>query len=164
VNVVFLRHGPAVPSGTAGIPEEDRPLTEEGRQKTKRAARGIARLELGIEEIVTSPLPRAHETALLLSETLRLGRPRVSDRLLPDVPPGRLLEVLDGMKGEVTALVGHEPSLSRAVAFLIGAEGREAVELKKSGLAVVALRSLTPRPEGLLKLLLTPAALRALAR
>ena len=164
MNVVFLRHGPAVPSGTSGVAEEDRPLTEEGRQKTKRAARGIARLDIGIDEILTSPLPRARETAEILADALHLGAPRVSDLLLPDVPARRLLEALGERKAETPALVGHEPSLSRAAAYLIGAEGKDALELKKSGLAVVALRSLSPRPEGLLKLLLTPAALRALAR
>ncbi len=164
MNLCFLRHGPAIPSGTPGVAEEERPLSPEGRRKTQRAVRGLVRLDLGIDAVLTSPLARARETAEILADALRLGPPRVSDKLLPDVPAREFLGVLTDSGPESPVLVGHEPSLALAVAFLIGAGETQPLELKKSGLAVVRLRRLAPRPEGTLRLLLTPAALRALAR
>jgi phosphohistidine phosphatase len=164
MNLCFLRHGPAVPVGTPGVDEPDRPLSPEGKRKTRRAARGLLRLDLGIDAVLASPLPRARETAEIVADALRLGPPRLHDALLPDAPADRLLDVLRGLGAEGPVLVGHEPGLSRAVAFLIGAAEDRALEIKKSGLAVVRLRKLNPRPEGTLRLLLSPAALRALAR
>lgn len=144
--VCFLRHGPAAD-------EEPRPLTPEGREKTERAARGIARLDLGIDAVLSSPLPRALETAEILARVLGLPKPRTSDLLLPDADAERLLPSL---RAAVPALVGHEPSLSRAVSRLIGGG---AVSLKKAGMAFVETTSAS---RGTLRLLLPPAVLRAL--
>jgi phosphohistidine phosphatase len=164
VIVTFLRHGPAFPAGTPGFSEEDRPLTPQGRRKTLRAARGIARLTLGIDGVITSPLARAHETARIVSEALGLGPSSVSEKLLPETPPADLLDILSDLPAEALLLVGHEPSLSSAVGLLLGADERAPVEFKKAGLAVVRLRRLAPRPEGTLAMLLTPAVLRRLGR
>ena len=51
MNVGFFRHGIAVPRGTRGVAEADRPLTSDGRKKTARAARGLRRLDLGFDAI-----------------------------------------------------------------------------------------------------------------
>ncbi len=162
MKVCFLRHGPAAPSGTPGIAEPDRPLTAEGRKKTRRALQGLKRLNLGIDEILTSPLPRALQTAEILADVLGGIRPAVDERLLPEVPAGRLLGLLKDVKGEVPLLVGHEPNLTAALALLVGAGRPDAHLLKKAGLAVVEVGKLTARPAGTLHLLLTPHALRLL--
>ena len=59
MNVCFFRHGLAVEPGTAGVADDERALTEDGRRKTRSAARGLKRLKLGVDTILTSPLPRA---------------------------------------------------------------------------------------------------------
>lgn len=153
MKVCFLRHGPAAP----GADDEARRLTAEGRERTRAAARGIRRLGLGIDEVWTSPLPRARETAEILARELGLPAPRPTDLLKPGVPARRLLRVLREAKGACPALVGHEPGLGAAVALLAG--GRSgAFPLKKAGLAVVDLDPASVR------LILTPAALRRLGR
>lgn len=141
--VCFFRHGPAVPHGTPGVAEDDRPLTPEGRKKTRAAARGVQALDLRIKAVLTSPLPRARETAEILAKELGL-KAVIDERLRPGGDPAALAK-------SGRALVGHEPDFSAAVTRLIGGG---AVELKKAGLAVVE--------DGVLKLLLTPAALRAI--
>ena len=83
MKVCFVRHGPAVPRGTPGIEDDARPLTSDGRKRTRDAARGIRKLKLGIDGIWTSPLPRARETAEILAKALRLPAPEVSDLLRP---------------------------------------------------------------------------------
>jgi len=41
-----LRHGIAVPHGTPGIAEDDRPLTPEGEKRMKQIGKGLRRLDL----------------------------------------------------------------------------------------------------------------------
>lgn len=164
MRIGFFRHGPAAPPGEGGVSEGDRPLTEEGIRKTRRAARGVASLDLGIDLILTSPLRRARQTAEILAEALGGPRPEVTDRLLPDVSGRALLGCLEGLKAEAPVLVGHEPSLSAAVAALIGAPESGAIEMKKAGLAVVEAAGPVPVSRGTLVLLLAPSALRGLGR
>jgi phosphohistidine phosphatase len=160
MKAVFFRHGPAVPRGTRGVAEADRPLTPQGRKKTTAAAKGLRSLKLGVTVIYTSPLPRAAQTAEILSQVLRLPSPRRFEALLPETPVRQLFGKLRALRGETPLLVGHEPMLSSAVALAIG--GRAAIALKKAGMAVVEVPPSASRVAGTLKLLLTPAALRKL--
>jgi phosphohistidine phosphatase len=164
VKVGFFRHGPAVPRGTEGVSEAERPLTGEGRKKTEQAARGLRNLDLGFDEIYTSPLPRARQTAEILAEVLHLSRPKSLNVLVPGTLARRLLQELRELDGEIPLLVGHEPLLSAAVSLAVGAASRSSVELKKAGMALVEFERIEPRPEGTLKLLLSPSALRLAAR
>jgi phosphohistidine phosphatase len=161
VKAVFFRHGPAVPRGTRGVTEEDRPLTAEGRKKTTEAAKGLRKLKLEVTAIYTSPLRRAVQTAEILSDVLRLPSPRLLEALRPEASVRRLFSSLRSLRGETPLLVGHEPMLSSAVSLAIG--GRAAIALKKAGMAVVEFSPSASRVAGTLKLLLTPAALRKLS-
>ena len=164
MNVFFVRHGPAGPSGTEGVADEDRRLTPEGKKKTTRAFEGLRRLGPGIDEIHTSPLPRALETAEILARVLGLPRPKVSDHLLPEASGPSVLELLTGVKGKAPALVGHEPGLSSALGRCLGAGDASGFRFRKAGVAGVELPRGTSPSKGLLRLFLTPAVLRELAR
>lgn len=160
----FLRHGPAVPHGTAGIADADRPLTPEGRKKTVQAAKGLRRLDLGFDAIHTSPLPRALQTAEIVSEILGLPAPKPMEALLPGTPAAALLKEVRGLKTGTPLLVGHEPSLSEAVSRAVCSSVRGSFEMKKAGLAVVELHKISPGPEGTLLMLVPPSVLRELGR
>jgi phosphohistidine phosphatase len=164
VKAVFFRHGPAVPHGSPGIAEAERPLSPEGRKKTLLAAQGLRTLELGISAIFTSPLPRALQTAEILAEILGLSRPKLLDALLPNVPAKQLLSELRGLRTDTLLLVGHEPQLSAAVSLAVCGSVKGSIELKKAGLAFVEFHRISPRPEGTLLLLLGPGAQRRLGR
>ncbi|HZI50406.1 MAG TPA: histidine phosphatase family protein, partial [Terriglobia bacterium] len=60
----FFRHGIAVdredPSVTS---DSERPLTEDGSRKTRAAAEGLNRMDVGFDRILTSPWLRASQTA-----------------------------------------------------------------------------------------------------
>jgi phosphohistidine phosphatase len=160
--VGFFRHGPAVARGTEGVSEADRPLTPEGRKKTEQAARGLRELELGFDGVYTSPLPRAMQTAEIVSDVLKLKPPEVLDGLSPGSSARRLLDGLANLETETPLLVGHEPLLSSAVLLAITGAPMGSIELKKAGLAVVEIESGSARVRGMLTLLLSGAALRKL--
>jgi phosphohistidine phosphatase len=164
MNVCFFRHGIAVEPGTPGVAEEARALTEDGRRKTRQAAKGLKRLNLGLDRILTSPLPRALETAEILASVLGLPKPSETNLLRPETPAEDLPGVLKDLKGSTPVLVGHEPLLSAAVSLLVSAADPAKIQIKKAGMALVKLSSLEPRPHGVLELLLTPGALRRLAK
>lgn len=159
----LFRHGPAADLGP-GETDAARPLTVEGRRKTQRAARGLRRLDLGIDRIYTSPLARGAQTAEILAEVLGLEPPRVTDALLPEAPPRKSLDLLAEAGSECPVLVGHNPNLTSVLCLLLGMPDEEGVLLKKAGLAFLSLRGLRPEARATLRLLIPPAVLRRLGR
>ena len=59
----LLRHGIAIPARPSPIEEDDRPLTPKGKRRMKQIARGLRRLKITPDRLITSPLPRARQTA-----------------------------------------------------------------------------------------------------
>ena len=68
VQLYVMRHGIALPHGTPGMSDDDRPLTPQGEKRVRQIARGLRDLDL--ERIVTSPLPRAFRTAEIVASEL----------------------------------------------------------------------------------------------
>ena len=58
-DLYIVRHGIAVDPGTPGMADDERPLTSKGEKRMRQVARGLSKLELKLDRIVTSPLPRA---------------------------------------------------------------------------------------------------------
>ena len=73
MRLYIVRHGIAVPHGTPGVAEDDRPLTKDGIKKTRQAAEGLRAIECFPEIILSSPLPRAKQTAEIVLDAL--GKP-----------------------------------------------------------------------------------------
>jgi phosphohistidine phosphatase len=138
VKLLLVRHAIAVPSGTAGIADDERPLTKRGRRRFRRAARGLARIVPPPDLLLTSPLPRARETAEITAAAWG-GVTPTPEPLLAGAPPARLLAALAAHREKaLVALVGHEPGISELLARLIGAAG-ERVPFKKGGAALIAM-------------------------
>ena len=62
MKLYFLRHGQADWPNWEG-PDDDRPLTEAGREEVQAVAQLLVRLKAAPDLILTSPLPRAAQTA-----------------------------------------------------------------------------------------------------
>jgi phosphohistidine phosphatase len=155
----FLRHGIAVEPDAWQGSDFDRPLTREGRDRMKREAKAIAKLSLGFDRIVTSPLLRAKQTAEILAERLDMRDALVEDeRLGGRFNIARLGEILDAHADcKSLVLVGHEPALSVTIGQAIGGAD---VEMKKAALAGVELTD--PRSaSGTLICLIPPKVLTA---
>ncbi len=162
MRLYLIRHAPALPSGTPGIPDEERPLTPRGDRKWKRAARGLARALKRPDALLSSPLPRAWRTAEIAAAAWRGPRPEPADVLAS----GNLeeWEALLATRSALAcvALVGHEPHLSSLLARLIGGDAAR-LPFKKGGVAVVDLPGRLLEG-GTLLAFLAPGLLRRVAR
>ncbi len=136
MRLYLVRHASAVPSGTPGIPDDERPLTPRGERKWRRAARGLARLLKRPDALLSSPLPRAWRTAEIAAAAWGRVNAEPADVLAHgDFDAWEALLSAYGPDARV-ALVGHEPHLSQLLASLVGG-GAAAMPFKKGGVAVV---------------------------
>ncbi len=160
----IVRHAIAVPHGTPGVPEDDRPLTEEGIEKMKKVAVGLKGLNVRPDIILTSPLVRARQTADILRRTLGGKVPPVTCDALS--PSGNRQEVYQALqqhsKLDSVVLVGHQPSLGEIAGEVAWGSPEKYVELKKGGVCCIQIDDLQPIPRGTLVWLATPALLRAI--
>ncbi len=133
----ILRHGIAVPHGTPDIEEDSRPLTSKGERRVKQIAGGLSRLGVNPDQIVTSPLPRAHRTAEIVARRLaKHEKVETAEALLPSATAHSIADWLKSRDAESLMIVGHNPSLTRLVGLLIGITAEQPpFELKKAGLA-----------------------------
>ncbi len=146
IELYILRHGVAEaaadpPSGG----DSQRPLTSEGVDKMRRAAKGMETLELSFDLIFTSPLLRARQTAEIVADVFGIGkRLHETPTLAPDGNPKELIDLLrkQHRHDRKLLLVGHEPYLSRLISFLTSGDTRTAIDLKKGALCKLTSSSL----------------------
>ena len=162
MRLLLLRHAIAVPGGTPGIEDDERPLTARGRKRFRAAALGLARILDRPDVLLTSPLPRAAETADIVAEAFGKVKPR-RERALAHGGTEAILALLGRQPNDSTvAIVGHEPSLSQLLARLLGSARGERFAFKKGGAALVHLPG-DGRSSGRLIWFLKPRILRSLA-
>ena len=159
MELYFLRHGIAADEGPEGMGDAGRPLTKDGIAKMQAGARGMRRLGLRLDALLSSPLVRAHETAAIIARELGLEL-----QLADELAPGCDIEQLFALLGEHRAadsvmLVGHEPDFSSLIGALTG--GSQML-MKKGGLGRVDIERLE-HGAGTLTWLLPPRVLREAA-
>jgi len=160
----LVRHAIAAERGEDWPDDDKRPLTERGVSRFKEIVEGLAWLDVAVDEIFSSPLVRAKQTADLLAAGLP-GKPAVKilDALSPGhTPTSVLAQLARAARRRRIILVGHEPDLGELAAHLIGA-GR-ALPFKKGGACRIDVESLTSRRAGALTWFVQPKILRRLGR
>ena len=160
----LVRHAIAAERGEDWPDDDKRPLTTRGVARFKESVEGMRKLGVEIDEIFTSPLIRAKQTAELMAAGLS-GKPtvRTLDALAPGHTPGSVMaQLARAAKRRRIALVGHEPDLGELAAHLIGA-GR-ALPFKKGGACRIDVESLTSRRAGALSWFVQPKLLRGLKK
>src|SRR5687768_7995727 len=116
----------------SGKPDAERPLTDDGRRRMRRAARGLRMVVPSLDVLATSPLVRAVETAELVAKEYDGPKVETVGQLAPEHPGDDLLPWLRGHPGEaVVAVVGHDPHLGFLVGWLLTGRHESFVELKK---------------------------------
>lgn len=164
IELYLVRHAVAAERGPKYPDDRLRPLTPGGSRKFAAAVPGLIELGVTIDFVLTSPLVRARETAILLASGLK-PKPAVAE-IEALAPGGRPQAINDAIRAHAKknrrlALVGHEPDLGELAARLLGARG--SVEFKKGGVCLIDADGATPTGPGTLRWMLTPKALRALA-
>ena len=159
MELYVLRHAIALTCAEAGVREDsERPLSSEGKEKMKRIAEGFGRIGMEVDLVLSSPYVRARDTALIAHEGLGLkGRLEFAEALASGRPTKDVLEELRGRfrKWARIMVVGHEPDLSMLISRVTSG-GRLHVEMKKAGLAKIAIHETAPEMRGTLEYLVTP--------
>ncbi|HET7248294.1 MAG TPA: histidine phosphatase family protein [Gemmatimonadales bacterium] len=140
-----------------------RPLTSEGKKKMKRVADALCALVPDIQQLATSPLTRAVQTAEILAAAYDGLDPVVVPVLAPAQSPVDVTRWLAGeRRHETVAIVGHEPGLSRVVSWLLAGSERSFVEIKKGAAVLLAFPDAVDAAAATLQWALTPSQLRGL--
>lgn len=166
MNVLLFRHGLAHDQADPVCPvDSERALTDDGRKKTRKSAKGLKAMGHAPTRILTSPYLRAKETAALLAEVLGIDASMVTitDALLPEAAPYSLFHALYAFHAtdEEIVCVGHAPNLDKVIAVALTGERAPVTELKKSGCCLLQVDDL-PRTHGTLIWLIPPKVLGAL--
>lgn len=160
----LIRHAIAAERGDAWPDDAKRPLTDEGIDRMRKASRGLARLDVAIDLVCTSPLVRARQTADIVAAALD-PRPAVItiEALAPGAAYAALMAELEKhARKPRLALVGHEPGLGELAGRLIGS--RHAIEFKKGAVCRIDVDQIPPAGPGSLRWFLTPRILRAIKK
>jgi len=159
MQVVLIRHARAE-ERVLFKRDRSRALTQDGRRRMRKAARGLHALLPGLTQIATSPLLRARQTAEIVA-AVYTGIDTVS---LPALSPGALPRaVLAWLRTQpqdaLLALVGHEPDLGRLASWLLTGRPAGFVQFKKGAAALIEFVDVPAAGKGTLAWLLTAAQL-----
>jgi phosphohistidine phosphatase len=160
----LIRHGLAEERGEAWPDDSKRPLSEEGMSRLRKEARGLVRLGVTFDVVLTSPLVRARQTADIVAGAFT-NRPTivVIESLAPDGSSQAVLSDLEKQARRTRiALVGHEPGIGDLAARLAG--WRRALTFKKGAICRIDVQSLPPGGPGTLRWFITPKILRELRK
>jgi phosphohistidine phosphatase len=131
MQLYFLRHGEADwPHWTR--PDDERPLTDFGKKEVRQVAKFLDRLKVKPNLVVTSPLPRALQTAEVAADQLKT-KLRQDEALEPGFGISELRTLLKRHGSKALMLVGHEPDFTSVISSLTGAS----LKLSKAGVALV---------------------------
>ena len=160
----LIRHAIAAPRGDEWPDDSKRPLTENGMSRMRKTARGLARLGISLDVVLTSPLVRTRQTAEIVAGAMNPRPSIVNAESL--APTGTYAAVMGDLEKHVRkariALVGHEPSIGELAARLIGS--RHAFVFKKGAVCRIDVDQLPPNGPGELRWFVPPGFLRTIKK
>jgi|GEM_PF-4735210 len=119
MDLFFIRHGKPE-SVKSNLSSDERALSEEGRIELFNAVNGWKKIISPIDQIISSPLRRAKETALIIKDIMKIDRDIVFESgLSTGMHINDLLELINSFGVYSVAIVGHEPHISRYTSYLI---------------------------------------------
>jgi phosphohistidine phosphatase len=122
MELILWRHADA----EDGAPDLERRLTAKGRREAERVAAWLLKRLPKDFRVVASPALRAQQTAEALKARVETDR-----RLAPGASVADIVGA--AKRAEVVVLVGHQPDLGRAIAYLV-AGGEDDWRLQKGAL------------------------------
>lgn len=166
MEIYLIRHADAI-DADAGMTDAERPLSEDGIEKMQKGAKGLRNILKGnfppLDAILTSPLRRSVETALIIAREVN------DNEEIVECPPlggefswGDLLPFLTGYpKMGRVVLVGHEPAMGKLAGWLLS-RNELPLSMKKGSAICFHVEEPTPDPKVELLWFLTPKQLRGL--
>jgi phosphohistidine phosphatase len=162
MQLYIVRHGIAIDREEPKCPPDpERYLTEEGIERTRQVAKGIAALGATADLLLSSPYVRAMQTAEIFAAALDYAKQKIrrTDLLLPGSEASLFYRELAKDKQASTVFCfGHAPQLDDLIAAGMGLK-HPVTSLKKAGVALLELKRVSP-PSGELVWLATPKMLR----
>ena len=132
----LLRHADAA---TEAAHDDDRTLSEKGLEQARRVAQFCRSHDVLPGLILTSPLPRAKQTAEPVALALKCELKTVP-WLASGMTPQTAVEELKAYRGQTSLMItGHEPDFSALVAHLMGLPSNTLLHLRKGSLTAVQL-------------------------
>jgi phosphohistidine phosphatase len=131
MQLYFLRHGEADWPGWTK-PDDERPLTDSGKKEVRQVAKFLDRLKVRLDLIVSSPLPRALQTAEAAAQQLKTKLCQ-DEALQPGFGISELSTLLKRHDLKALMLVGHEPDFSSVISALTGG----LIKISKAGVALI---------------------------
>lgn len=162
MELYIVRHGIAIDREDPKCPPDpERYLTEQGIEKTKRVAAGVAALSAAPDLLLSSPYVRAMQTAEIFAAALDYPKQKIrhTDLLLPGAEPTVFFrELVKDKQNSTLFIFGHTPQLDDVIATALGSK-HHITSLKKAGVALLELKRVSP-PSGQLVWLAPPKLLR----
>jgi phosphohistidine phosphatase len=128
----------------------------------KQVAKGLRKLVPEIDLLATSPLTRAAQTGAILDSVYDDLHEVEIEELVPEATPEEFLRWLRQQKAETIAVVGHEPSISLLMSWLLTGTERRIFSFRKGGACLLELPSEVGAGTATLHWALTPGQLRDL--
>lgn len=140
MQVLLIRHGVAEEQddfAKTGAPDDERPLTADGRAKLREAVPGLKRLVPAIDVLATSPLTRAVQTADIVADAYPDATRETIDAMSPGAPFDDFIAwLLRHGDRSVVAAVGHNPHISDLANRLTGDDD---IDMKKGSALLLVI-------------------------
>ncbi len=159
MELYLIRHAEAHPR-TSDDSQQDaaRTLTDAGHAQAQELAVALQKREVHLEQVVSSPLLRARQTAERIMEGWKTPLPELllCDELAPDsAKMRRVNKFLLKISANAIAVVGHMPELAEFAAWLVGSK-KVQIEIAKAGVARIDCDGISDKGSGTLTWLITP--------
>jgi phosphohistidine phosphatase len=163
MEIYLLRHGVAQERDPKKYPDDRlRPLTIEGLERMREIVRGLLKIGVEFDAIFDSGYARARQTSEVVTDAYRIDSRDIqtTPTLEPASDPVELVTLLEtNRSSKRVLLVGHEPHLSKAVAYLTGLRSGAAVDFKKGAVCRIDMDA-PKKSGGTIMWLLPPKVLR----
>ncbi|MCK8515701.1 phosphohistidine phosphatase SixA [Methylonatrum kenyense] len=156
--IVLFRHGPAEEPSDE-LADMARALTDKGRKKTEKAARGLSTLLGSVDLLLSSPLLRAVQTADIVDEHLHVPRREETALLEPAADPQGLIDWLAEDGSELAVLIGHEPHLNHLAGLSLTGNPDGFLVFRKAGAGMIEFPDRAASGRAELRWLLSPSHL-----
>lgn len=121
--LLLLRHAKSSWKDAA-VADFERPLNDRGRKAAELVGKFIAKQNVNIDLVISSPAVRARQTIELVLRAAKRSPELRFDQRVYEASPTRLLEITSQIEDDRKSvlLVGHNPGMEELLALLVGVE------------------------------------------